>query len=212
MKFNLPRIWVPKKFGVVSFTPIDPVAMLKRMIRANMNAMGLGARTALANAGEGWHLNGLWTGFAADAPYTTRYLMVQFAPSGTAQPANIPYTLPAWSLFQQYPIANGGIPLGICADEPGSGLSGTLDINPIPSNINLLGSASKSLIGITDSVVSYGSVLVPSATTAGYLRSSAGLPAGLYQTPGIAISTSEGNGAQIEFDPRPGFIGIDILT
>ena len=212
MKFNLPRIWVPKKFGVVSKTPYNPAAMLKRMIRANMNALGLGAHPEMANAGEGWHQGGMWTGFAVDAPYTVRYLMVQFAPSGTAQPSNIPYTLPAWSLFQQYPIANGGVPLGICADEPGTGLSGTLDINPIPSNVTLLGSASKSLVGITDSVVTFGSILVASATTPGYLRSIAGLPAGLYWSPGVAISSSEGNGAQIEFDPRPDSIGIDIIT
>lgn len=211
MKFNPFSILIPKKYGVVSKTPYDPFAMVRRIIRANLNALRGSGEMALGNAGEGWHLNGLWNGFAVDAPYATRYLMVQFAPPGTAQPSGIPYALPSYALFQQYPIANGQVPLGICADEPGSGLTGTLDINPIPSQVTLLGSASKSLIGITDSVVTAGTILVASTTTAGQLKA---LPnvAGLYWSPGVAISTSEGAGAQIEFDPRPDAIGVDIIT
>lgn len=207
-----PSVWVPKKFGVVDFKPFNVAAYLKRLIKANMDALLMRGDEAIANAAEGWHLDGYLNMFATDAPYALRYLLVQFAAPGAAQPSGIPYTLPGAALFSQYPVAQGGVPLGICADEPASGAAGTLDLNPIPSTVCALGSVRKTLIGVTDSVIVHNSFLVPSTTTAGYLKSSAGLPAGAYWSIGLALSDSEGAGAQIEFDPRPGTFLVDVIT
>lgn len=209
-KGQAPSVWVPKKFGVVDFKPFNVAAYLKRLVKANLNALRTVGDEAIANAGEGWHVDGYLNMFATDGPYSIRYLLVQF--STQAQPAGIPYSLPSSALFQQYPIANGGAPLGICADEPGSGLAGTLDTNPIPSRVMALGASKNTMIGITDSVVTHGNFLVPSTTTAGELKSAAGLAAGAYWSIGLALSDSEGAGAQIEFDPRLGTFLVDVIT
>ena len=206
-----PRIWMPKKWGVTSFRPFS-FESLRRRVFANIRSMiELGMpRDMIANAAEGWHLDGLMTFLVTDAPYTFRYSLEQF--STAAQPAGIPYTYPPNALAMQYPIANGGIPLGICADEPTTGLAGTLDSQPVPVQIQTLGAARKTLVGVTDSVVAYNNYLLPSTTTAGQLKSAAGLAAGVYVTVGMSLSTSEGAGAQIEFDPRPGVFSVDEIT
>jgi hypothetical protein len=209
-KGQAPSVWVPKKFGIVDFKPMNPLAMLKRLIKANIAALRAEGKHEMANAAEGWHMDGYLNMFATDAPYTYRYALVQF--STGSQPSNIPYSLPGSLLFQQYPTANGSVPLGICADEPGSGASGTLDLNPIPSTVQALGSVRKTLVGVTDSVVAYNTFLIPSTTTAGYLHGATALPAGSYYSIGLALSTSEGAGGQIEFDPRPGTFLVDVLT
>lgn len=212
-KGQAPSVWVPKKFGVVDFKPFNFLAYFKRILKANIAALRMRGDHEMANAAEGWHLDGYLNMFATDAPYLVRYLLVQFAnPNTQTQPSGIPYSLPTSALFQQYPIAQGGVPLGICEDEPGTGAAGTFDINPIPSRVAAFGSVRKTLVGITDSVVNHNNFLVPSTTTAGYLRSAAGLPAGAYWAIGLALSDSEGAGAQIEFDPRPGTFLVDVIT
>jgi hypothetical protein len=213
-KGQSPSVWVPKKFGIVDFKPFNVAAYFKRLIKANLDALRSTGDAEIPNAAEGWHYDGLLNMFATDAPYLVRYLLVQFAPANATQPSGIPYTLPSSALFQQYPIANGQVPLGICEDEPAAGTAGTLDLNPIPSRVAALGSVRKTLIGITDSVVVHGGTnfLVPSTTTPGYLKSSAGLAAGAYFSVGYPLSDSEGAGAQIEFDPRPGTFLVDVLT
>lgn len=210
-KFNLPSfsVWAKKKFGVVSATSFDPLAAFRRTLRAWWDTLSFDQRKLMANAAEGWYRDGLYTGYPTDAPYLTRYLMTQFAPLGTAQPAGIPYTLPAWALFQQYATSRLAVPLGICIDEPDN--AGQEEA-PFLSTIQLLGGGqSRTTIGVSDSVVNFNTLLVGSPTTAGQLTALSGTP-GSYWSPGLSISTSEGAGAQIQIDPRCQVVNVDVIT
>lgn len=201
MKFNLPTIWAKKKFGIVSITPVNVRAMLRRFLAGNGKA--------LANAAEGWHRDGVITCYPTDLPYLVRYLMVQFAPIGTAQPAGIPYTLPPQALCQQYATNRLAVPLGIATDEPNNT---ALESVPISTNVQLLGGGQgRTQVGITDGIVNFNTLLVGSSTTAGYLTTLPATP-GSYWSPGLSLSTSEGAGAQIEFDPRVQVVNVDVIT
>lgn len=195
------NIWKKIKFGITGITPFDPVAYFKRSARG---------RSLLANAAEKWRPNGNFTALPVDQPYSLRYLLVCLSPPGTAQPAGIPYTYPTNALVNLYPTLNRSFyPLGICTDDPGNG---GLDFQPIQANVQMLGGGQhRSQVGITDSVVTYNTLLVPSATVAGEL---VGLPStpGSYWSVGLSLSTSEGLGAQIEFDPRPAIISVGAVT
>lgn len=205
MKFNLPRIWVPKKFGIVSI--VDWTARIKRMVERLQERQTL----ALANAAEGFHPGGLSTYYPIDVPYTIRYLMVSLCPSNTALPAGLSILtgFPVSQLCQQYATNRLAIPLGICTDEPDNT---ALDSAPFSTNVTLLGSAQgRTQIGVTDGVIAYNTLLVGSATTAGYLTSLPSTP-GSYWSPGLSLTTSEGNAAQIEFDPRIQVVNVDVIT
>lgn len=211
---SLFSVWAKKKFGVVSITPASKIPGYRAMLNFFAAALNPLRPLSLANAAEGWHRDGFLSGFAVDAsaasPYLYRYLMVQFAPNGTSQPSGIPYTLPAWALFQQYATNRLAIPLGICTDDPFN--NATIESNPVVSNIQLLGGAQgRTSIGVTDSVVAFNTLLVGSSTTSGMLTALPNTP-GSYWSPGLSLSTSEGLGAQIEFDPRVQVVNVDVIT
>jgi hypothetical protein len=206
MKFATPNIWAKKRFGIVSITDWTSYfqKLAKRLLRERDTLLA-------ANAAEGFHPGGLSTYYPIDAPYTVRYLAVQFCPSNTALPAGL-------SVFSGFPLsslcqlwAKGGlaIPLGICTDEPDNS---TLDQTPFSANVTLLGSAQgRTQIGITDGVVNYNTLLVCSASQNGQLTALSATP-GSYWSPGLALTTSEGAGAQIEFDPRIQVVNVDVIT
>lgn len=200
MKFHKFNIWAKRKFGIVSVTPFD----IERFI-----ARHLFSKRVLANAGEGFHPGGKWTAYPVDYPYTLRYLMVAFAqPIDTQPAAGLPgITLsPTVSL---YPTSRLAIPLGIATDEPDNT---SLDSVPYGTNIALLGGACMAtLIGVSDSVITKGTLLCGSTTTAGQLTAVPNVP-GSYWSPGLSLSTSEGAAAQIEFDPRVQVINVDVIT
>jgi hypothetical protein len=203
--FNF-NVWAKKRFGIVSIKPFDIRPLLARML------FGLKMANAMANAAEGWHPDGMISLWPVDYPYTTRYLMVQYALS-TQMPVGgqPPYfsSLPAWSFVQQYQTNRLGIPLGICTDEPDNS---TLDTEPFKANIQLLGAGERrTQIGITDSVVTHGTLLVGSSSVAGELTALPSTP-GSYWSPGLALSDSEGATGQIEFDPRVQVVNVDVLT
>ncbi len=172
----------------------------------------------LANVAEGFRPMGLKTYYPVDQPYSLRYLLVTQALSTDtgASTLNTTYGISYDDMCKLYPVSPinpGGataIPLGFMADSPGSG---GLDIAPISGTVQLLGGAqTKTIQGITDSIVSAGVThLVPSVTSAGQLRA---LPstAGAYYTVGLPLSTSEGAGLPIEVDPRPGWIAVQVIT
>jgi hypothetical protein len=210
-KFNLPSfsVWAKKKFGVVSATSFDPLAIFRSRLRAWWDTLSFDQRKLLANAAEGWYNEGKYTAYPVDAPYATRYLMVAFAPLGTAQPTGIPYTLPPQALCMLYPTNRLPIPLGICTDEPDN--SGQEEA-PFIANIQLLGGGqARTSMGITDSVVNFNTLLVGSPTVAGNLAALPSTP-GSYWSPGLSLSTSEGLGAQIQFDPRCQVVNVDVIT
>lgn len=205
MKFNSFNIWAKKRFGIVSIT--DYTSYFRRLSDAVMARR----HEQLANAAEKWHPGGLYTFYPIDAPYTLRYLMVQLVASGTALPAGLTqFTgFPVSSLCQLYQTARLTIPLGICTDEPDNS---TLDQTPFSTNVTLLGGAQgRTCIGVTDSVVNFNTLLVGSSTVAGELTALPSTP-GSYWSPGLSLSTSEGAGAQIEFDPRIQVVNVDVLT
>lgn len=200
-------VWIKKKFGLVSITD---AANLYRQAVAALRA----ERAAMANAAEGWHKGGLDTFYPTDFPYSIRYLMVMLAPPGTAQPASIPYAISPSRLINLYPtsrISNNtaAIPLGIALDEPDNT---SADPGPYTTGVQLLGGGqNRTQIGISDSVIPFNTHLVGSSTTAGQLTALPAVP-GLYWSPGLAISTSEGASAQIEFDPRCLILGVGLVT
>jgi hypothetical protein len=106
------------------------------------------------------------------------------------------------------PTSRLEIPLGIMTDE----VSTSLDVAPFQGAVQLLGGAGRAtLYGITDGVVPFNTLLVGSSTTAGQLTSLPATP-GSYWSLGLSLSTSEGAGAQIEFDPRPQVVNVDVIT
>jgi hypothetical protein len=166
---------------------------------------------AMANAAEGFHPGGLSTYYPVDAPYSLRYLMVQMCPATQALPAGLTVFsgFPTSQLCQQYATNRLAIPLGICTDEPDNS---ALDQTPFSANVTLLGSAQgRTQIGVTDSVVAYNTLLVGSSTVAGELTALPSTP-GSYWSPGLSLTTSEGLGAQIEFDPRVQVVNVDVIT
>lgn len=206
MKFATPHIWAKRKFGIVSVK--DYTAYFRKLADRI-----LGERRTLlaANAAEGQHPGGLSTYYPIDAPYTTRYLMVSLCPANTALPSGLSIFsgFPVSSLCQLYATNRLAIPLGICTDEPDNS---TLDQVPFSTNVTLLGSAQgRTQLGITDGVVNFNTLLIGSATTAGQLTSLSSTP-GSYWSPGLALTTSEGAGAQIEFDPRIQVVNVDVIT
>ena len=207
MKFATPNIWAKKKFGIVSIT--DWTSYFQKRIARILGHQ----RTLMANAGEKFHPQGLGTFYPIDAPYTTRYLMVNLVPAGTALPAGLSLfgaaNFPLWNLCQLYATNRLSIPLGICTDEPDNS---TLDQTPFSTNVTMLGGAQgRTQIGVTDGIVNYNTLLVGSGTTAGQLTSLPSTP-GSYWSPGLSLTTSEGAGAQIEFDPRIQVVNVDVIT
>ena len=205
MKLATPNIWAKKKFGIVSIT--DYTAYFRKLASRLLRRQS----EMLANAAEGFHPGGLSTYYPIDAPYTTRYLMVNLVPANTALPAGLSLFsgFPVSSLCQLYATNRLQIPLGICTDEPDNS---TLDQTPFSTNVTLLGSAQgRTQIGITDGVVNFNTLLIGSATTAGQLTSLSSTP-GSYWSPGLSLTTSEGAGAQIEFDPRIQVVNVDVIT
>ena len=73
------------------------------------------------------------------------------------------------------------------------------------------GAQGRTQIGVTDGIVNYNTLLVGSGTTAGQLTSLPSTP-GSYWSPGLSLTTSEGAGAQIEFDPRIQVVNVDVIT
>lgn len=173
---------------------------------------------SLANVAEGFRPMGKKTYYPVDQPYSLRYLLVTQALSTDtgASTLNSTYGISYDDMCKLYPtnpINVGGataIPLGFMADSPGAG---GLDIAPISGTVQLLGGAqTKTIQGVCDGIINAGTThLVPSVTTAGYLRA---LPstAGAYYTVGLPISTSEGAGLPIEIDPRPAWIAVQVIT
>jgi hypothetical protein len=205
MKFATPNIWAKKKFGIVSIT--DWTSYFQKRI-----ARLLGQRQMIANAGEKFHPMGCGTFYPIDAPYTIRYLMVSLCASNQALPAGLSLfgaNFPVWNLCQLYATNRLAIPLGICTDEPDNSM---LDQTPFSTNVTMLGGAQgRTQIGITDGVVPFNTLLIGSGTTAGQLTSLSSTP-GSYWSPGLSLSTSEGAGAQIEFDPRIQVVNVDVIT
>ena len=200
MKFHKFNIWAKRKFGIVSVTPFD----VQRFI-----ARHCFSKRVLANAAEGFHPGGKWTAYPIDFPYATRYLMVSFAPQGSAQPNPGLPGITLSPLINLYPTTRLAIPLGIATDEPDNT---SLDSVPYGTNVQLIGgAAAATCIGVSDSVVTQGTLLVGSTTVAGELTSLPNVP-GSYWSPGLALSTSEGLGAQIEFDPRVQVVNVDVIT
>lgn len=213
---HAPNVWVPLKFGIVSRTLVD----VRRLLAKKLDRLArLHASPALANAAEGWLPKNEMTVYPYDAlptngvyPYAIRYLLAAFAPAGSTLPtASYGYTIPSNRITGLYPInpPDQTIPLGIVMDEPDNTM---LESQPIGVNLRLLGSGqTESAVGITDSVVPYGTILVPSTTAAGQLKAMPNVP-GIYWGVGLSISDSEGVGAQIMFDPRVAAYGVDVLT
>jgi hypothetical protein len=173
---------------------------------------------SLANVSEGFRPQGLKAYYPIDQPYSLRYnLVCQALSTDTgASTLNSTYGISYDDMCKLYPtnpIQTGGftaIPLGFMADSPGSG---NLDIAPISGTVQLLGGGqTKTIQGIADSIINAGTtLLIPSATTAGYVRAVPSTP-GAYYTVGLPISTSEGAGLPIEIDPRPAWIAIQVIT
>jgi hypothetical protein len=197
------NIWAKKRFGIVSVQPVNMRAIIDRI---------LGQRV-LANAAEGRHPHGMLSAWPIDYTlYTTRYLAVSYAASGaqSALAPAVPYatSIPDGVFVHLLPTSRLEIPLGIMTDE----VSTSLDVAPFQGAVQLLGGAGRAtLYGITDGVVPFNTLLVGSSTTAGQLTSLPATP-GSYWSLGLSLSTSEGAGAQIEFDPRPQVVNVDVIT
>lgn len=192
-------VWLRKKLGLPA--------------HASLAGPGSAGRLpmSLANVAEGFSPNGLRTYYPVDVPYTTRYLLVTQASSADsgASTLNTTFGISFSRMCKLNPITRILIPLGICTDEPDNT---QLDETPFSTNIALLGGAGNATLnGITDAVVNAGTILVQSGTTAGYIGA---IPstAGAYYTVGLALTTSEGAGARQEFDPRPAWLAVQVVT
>jgi hypothetical protein len=190
-------VWLRKKLGLPAHASL-----------AGPRAPRLGS---LANVAEGFHPSGLKTFYPTDDPYTVRFLLVTQASSadGDATTLNSSYGISYDDVCKKSPITRLTIPLGICTDEPGNG---DIDTEPISTNVALLGGGlCATLQGVADAAISPSVILVQSGTTAGYLGE---LPstAGAYYTVGLSLSTSEGAGYAIEFDPRPAWLAVQVQT
>lgn len=204
------NIWAKKKFGVVSIVRPNWRAMVARLLSGN--------RPEIANAAEGWHPDGRITVWPIDyTQYTTRYLAVTYAASGAQSAlvaAGFAYaaSIPDGSFVNRYPFSPLGqaqaIPLGIACDE----ITSSIDVVPYSFGVQLLGGGQRrTQVGITDGVVAFNTLLVGSASQPGQLTAIPSTP-GAYWSFGLSLSTSEGAGAQIEFDPRPCIVGVDVIT
>ncbi len=168
-----------------------------------------GPAISLANVAEGFRPNGKKTYYPVDQPYTTRFLLVMQAGSSDTNAAG---------LNASYGIAYDdmcklctplGIPLGVCTDEPGNS---SADVAPFSTNVSLLGGAGNATLqGVADAVIAAGVLLVASRTTNGQVGA---IPAtaGAYYTVGLSLSTSDGAGFPIEFDPRPAWLAVQVVT
>jgi len=201
------HIWAKKKFGVVSIVPVDMRAVLRRFF-------GGFPRLALANAAEGWHPEGNLSVYPIDYTlYTTRYLLVSFAAAGAGAAlvsAGFAWaaSVPDGKFVNLYPTSRLPIPLGIVTDE----ITSPPDVAPFGVNCQLLGGGQRRTSqAVTDGVVPFDTLLVGSATTAGYVTSLPATP-GSYWSPGLSLTTSEGAGALIEFDPRPQIVNVGVIT
>lgn len=190
-------VWLRKKLGLPAHASL-----------AGPGAPRLGS---LANVAEGFHPGGLKTFYPTDDPYTTRFLLVAQATSadGDATTLNSSYGISYDDMCKKSPITRLLVPLGICTDEPGNG---DIDTEPISTNVALLGSGlGATLQGVGDAVLTPSTILTQSGTTAGYLGALSST-AGAYYTVGIALSTSEGAGYPVEFDPRPAWLAVQVQT
>lgn len=192
-------VWLRKKLGLRPDAPLAGPGAAGRL------------PMSLANVAEGFRPGGKKTYYPVDQPYATRFFLVTQASSSdtNASGLNSSYGIAYQDMCKLNPTSRILIPLGICTDEPGNT---TGDVAPFSANVSLLGSgASATLIGVADAAINAGTILVGSGTTAGRVGS---LPstAGAYYTVGLSISTSEGAATQIEFDPRPAWVAVQVQT
>lgn len=129
---------------------------------------------AFANVGEGF-----WPGrktYRADAAITTRYLLVKLG-SDSAHVA----------------VAGAAdIPIGIATDEPGAAEDAV--------NVDLLGSAHGTKLGVASGAIPAGAFIVPDAN--GKVRALPGTT-GTYYIIGRALSATSADGDPIQYDPIP---------
>ena len=231
---SLPNIWVRKLFGplgVRGFRAMDYLEhMRKTWMRAHLPSMlPFSIRRSLANSTSGttFREKALKTFYPTDLninsasnPYNTRYMLVQQAPNGATLGASL---APSWSISsdemcQVVPSASFvtpgvKVPLGFTQDTPGYSESGTyIGTPPYGMSVKLLAMAAvETAYGVSDSVITAGTLLVPSAVTNGYLGP-LGNVAGIFWCVGAAGSTSEGAGTGIEVFQALFPMGVDVIT
>jgi hypothetical protein len=192
----------------------DVIDYAKWRVRKGLRRSMPGQRF-LANVAEGFRPHGKKTYYPVDQPYSLRYLLVMQAKSTDTGASTLINTY-GISVDDLCKLCTGAqlaaqqtAPLGFCVDAPGLG---GLDVAPISTDVQLLGGAQqKTIQGVGDAVINAGALTVVSLTTAGYVGNVPSV-AGLYWSPGLAISTSEGSGLPVEIDPHRIVAGVDIIT
>lgn len=213
-----PRIWVPKRYGplgVRSFRAMDYFNAMRGWSMRNLPEM------ILSNVGGHFYPHGMKTMYPSDVvpgsatnPYLNRYMLVQQAPPGTTLSATLApsYTIDSTSICNVYPTGNPSqptVPIGIMTDDVGNT---ALDAVPYGGAVQLLcGAARQTTQAVADAVITAGSLLIPSRTTAGYLGNVPAI-AGIYWCVGFAGNTSEGAATEIDLVQNLFPVSVDEIT